>query len=575
MRRLSDSLFDRRRGDQTNAYILINSLFPSMNSKHLLASAVAGLLVIGGFDLCRAEAPAVTKPAPKLKPEEFRAKVKKDDSPLPNGGQMMMSYAPVAEKIMPSVVRVTSTVRAKAPQGGLGMDRIPPQMREFFRRFYGVPDDGSADPFGGDDDQSTPQPRRRGKGGEDAPKGPAQKGTGSGVIISKDGYILTNNHVVADAEKLEVTVGSESKNYTATVIGTDPLTDVAIIKIDATGLTAATIGDASKLHVGDVVLAAGNPMELSQTLTQGIVSALGRTGMGIVHQGMNPGIENFIQTDAAINPGNSGGPLVDALGRVVGINTAIMTQSGMNAGIGFSIPINLALRVAEDLVDDGKVSRGFLGVGMENLQPGLEKALGLPDASGVLVNKVVADSPAAKAGIQEGDVIVAVNGQHVDNSMGLRSLIASCAADTTVDISLVRDTKRLTLKAKLGGASDDEIAGRAAKKEGPSAEKDADPDRLIKGLSIQDLTDGLRERYEIPKTVTSGVVIVGIEANTPGAGSGLEEGDVITTINNKPVAKAAEAKKLAKGSDGVLAVRVVRKGQKLFVVVREDGKKDE
>ena len=181
------------------------------------------------------------------------------------------------------------------------------------------------------------------------------------MIVTTDGYILTNNHVVEDADKIEVTVGNgETKTYTAKVIGTDPMTDVAVLKIEATGLPAATIGDSAKLRVGDIVLAAGNPMELSQTVTQGIVSAMGRTGMRIVQR---DGIENFIQTDAAINPGNSGGPLVDAMGRVIGINTAIMTRTGMNAGIGFSIPINLALRIGEDLLDDGKVSRGFLGVG--------------------------------------------------------------------------------------------------------------------------------------------------------------------------------------------------------------------
>ncbi len=542
------------------------------NNKLPFIAALALSVGAGGLHYVTAETPVADKAAPKLKVGDFRAKLKRDDSPLPNNGQLVMSYAPVAEKILPSVVRITSSVPVKTPS----MNQIPPQWREFFRRF-GMPDDGSgADPFGGggEEEEEQPQPRRRGQGRNVPKEHQEQKGTGSGVIITSDGYILTNNHVVADADKIEVAVGSDTKNFKAKVIGTDPMTDVAIIKIEATNLPVATIADSAKLHVGDVVLAAGNPMELSQTITQGIISAMGRTGMGIVHQGMNAGIENFIQTDAAINPGNSGGPLVDAMGRVIGINTAIMTRSGMNSGIGFSIPINLALRVAEDLIDDGKVSRGFLGVGMQDLSPEDAKAMGLGEAGGVLVNSVVSGSPAEKAGIQEGDVVTSVGGQHVDNGLALRSIIASATAGTAIEVNVLRDGKQLKLKATLQSASDEELAQRRGGKFAPGNQEKVEPAKFIKGVTVQEISDGLRQRYDIPASVTKGVVVVALEANTAAAGSGLEEGDVILAINNKPVATLVEAKTAVKGDDGVVGLRISRKGAKQFIVVREDGKNE-
>ena len=542
-----------------------------MNKKTLLTTAlVATAIGIGGSRLVQAEKPAVEKPLPKITADEFRKTLKKDDSALPAGGQLQMSYASVVEKILPSVVLVTSSVPVKTP----GMDRVPPQMREFFRRFYGL------DPFGGEGEDDDQMPQPRGRGGRPAPReqAPSQKGTGSGVIVTTDGYILTNNHVVEDADKIEVTVGNgDTKTYTAKVIGTDPMTDVAVLKIDAKGLPAATIGDSSKLRVGDIVLAAGNPMELSQTVTQGIVSAMGRTGMGIVHQGQSAGIENFIQTDAAINPGNSGGPLVDAMGRVIGINTAIMTRTGMNAGIGFSIPINLALRIGEDLLDDGKVSRGFLGVGdMQAVSPEDAKSMGVGEQGGVLIGLVVEDSPAAKAGVQAGDVVIRVGGQHVDNPAALRSLVASAAPGAPVAIDLVRDGKVVKVSANLSAMSDEELAKRITD---PNAslgaeKKSAAPAKFIKGVTAQDLTDGLRKRYEIPAEVKAGVVVVAIEPNTPAAGSGLEEGDVIVSINNKNVTNLPEARNLASKSEGVLGLRINRKGARQFIVIREDGKNE-
>ncbi len=540
-----------------------------MNKKTLLTTALLATAIgIGGSRLVQAEKPAVEKPAAKITADEFRKRLTKDDSALPGGGQLQMSYASVVEKILPSVVLVTSSVPVKTP----GMDRVPPQMREFFRRFYGMDPFEGEDGFGQDDD--APQPRGRGGRPNPHQDAPSQKGTGSGVIVTTDGYILTNNHVVEDADKIEVTVGNgETKTYTAKVIGTDPMTDVAVLKIEATGLPAATIGDSAKLRVGDIVLAAGNPMELSQTVTQGIVSAMGRTGMRIVQR---DGIENFIQTDAAINPGNSGGPLVDAMGRVIGINTAIMTRTGMNAGIGFSIPINLALRIGEDLLDDGKVSRGFLGVGdMQAVSPEDAKSMGVGEQGGVLVGLVVEDSPAAKAGVQAGDVVVRVGGQHVDNPAALRSLVASAAPGAPVAIDLVRDGKVIKVSANLSAMSDEELAKRITDPNAPlGGQKAAAPAKFIKGVTAQDLTDGLRKRYEVPAELKAGVVVVAIEPNTAAAGSGLEEGDVIVSINNKPVTNLAEAKTMASKSEGVLGLRISRKGARQFIVIREDGKNE-
>ncbi|MBL9130995.1 MAG: trypsin-like peptidase domain-containing protein, partial [Verrucomicrobiaceae bacterium] len=323
-----------------------------MKTPHRILTALtcAGLLATG-YGQQTAPAPAAPG-APALE-----SKLVKDATPLPNGGQLQMSYATVADKILPSVVTIFSSSPVKSPTA----DRIPPQLREHFYRFFGLPEDfggGESSPFG----NPFGNPRRRGQPQpepeeeEDDPRN-QQRGVGSGIIITADGYIMTNNHVVADSKKIEVAVDHDgkTKNYTAKIIGADPLTDVALIKIEATGLKPATLADSSKLRVGDVVLAAGAPMELSRSITQGIVSAMGRSNEGIVGKGRMRGYEDFIQTDASINPGNSGGPLVDSLGRVVGVSTAILSRSGMNAGIGFAIPINMALRIVEDLMDDGSV----------------------------------------------------------------------------------------------------------------------------------------------------------------------------------------------------------------------------
>ena len=554
-----------------------------MNTKTIINTASLALLLAGGFSV---QSPAEA-PAAKLKPEEFRAKLKKDDAPLPSGGQVFMSYASVAEKVLPSVVRITAYGASKENAlgfGGRGNGGVPPEMRDFLRRYFGLPEGSEGDggdQFGGggsdEDDQPQQHPRGRGKNRGQAPRAnphteDQKMGTGSGVIVTTDGYILTNNHVVADSTKLEVNVGSETKTYLAKVIGHDPLTDVAVIKIDATNLPAAVIGDSSKLRVGDIVLAAGNPMNLSQSLTHGIVSAVGRIGMGIVHDRSSIGFENFIQTDASINPGNSGGPLVDGLGRVVGINTAIMSQSGMSAGIGFSIPINMVLSVGEDLLNGGKVSRGFLGIKMKNLDADEAKALGVGDSGGVLVESVVPGSPAQKAGILEGDVITSAAGQHLENSISLRSVVGGSKPGSKMLFEVIRDNKNITLTVVLAGASDEDLAkGTAGGGQKEVADVAAKPSsKFIPGVTLQEVTPALRQRYDIPKDVI-GVAVIKVEPNTPAAGAGLEEGDVIISVNSHPVKTLAEASTEAQDSEKVIGLRVSRKGERKFIMVRKDG----
>ncbi len=509
-----------------------------------------------------------------LKPGELQAKLKRDTAPLPNGGQTQMSYANVVEKILPSVARITPSVRMGGGQLGMGgghgrsLDELSKEDREYLRRFF-----GNLPGFGGfgsgeEDEEPAPNPRRQAPRRAPAPQGPLQKGTGSGVVITSDGYILTNNHVIEDAEKIEVTIGDDSKNYVAKLIGTDPRTDVALIKIEATGLPAATIGDSTKLRVGDVVLAAGSPMELSQSVTMGIISAMGRRGIGLAGGG---GIQDFIQTDASINPGNSGGPLLDATGRVIGINTAILSRSGMNAGIGFSIPINLALGIVEDLADDGHVTRGFLGITMENLKEGYGKLLGLEADEGVLVKAVSPDSPAEKAGLEPGDVIVSAAGQKVHDNGGLASIVGVSKPGTKLPFSLFREGKSMTLTATLEAISDEELMAGGPRKNGKTAQgkeqiKKASPTEVIEGVTVQDLTPALRQRYDIPADAT-GVVVLRVEANSPAAGVGLAEGDVITSINTTRINTMADTKVIEKLEDGPVFLRINRGGKKESIIV--------
>lgn len=511
-------------------------------------------------------------------PSEFSGKILKDNSPLPNNGQLQMSYASVVDKILPSVVTIYSSTPIKTP----GVDQIPPQLRPFFYRFFGGPDG-----FGGmnEDDEPAPNPNPRRRGQPQQPQRPQipqdddahqERGVGSGMIVTQDGYIITNNHVVADAKKIEVSLDENgaTKTYKAEVIGTDPLTDVALIKIDAKGLKPATLGDSSKLRVGDIVLAAGAPMELSRSVTQGIVSALGRSNEGIVGKNNGrtrvQGYEDFIQTDASINPGNSGGPLVDGMGRVVGISTAILSRSGMNAGIGFAIPINMALNIVEDLLDDGAVQRGFLGVQIADLDAALAERLGIKEQGGAVVMMVGSESPAEKAGVQLEDVIVSINNQRVDNSSRLRLIVSSAKPGSQIPIEVMRGGKKITLTATLEALPEEALSenggSRMLPRPGQGGPAKDNIGELVTGVTVQTLTPALRERHDVPASV-SGVIVTKLEPDSRAAAMGVAENDVITHVNRKPVANAAEARTLAKNSENTVLLRVWSKGDTKLLMV--------
>jgi serine protease Do len=360
---------------------------------------------------------------------------------------------------------------------------------------------------------------------------------GSGVIISSDGYILTANHVVADSAEVKIALTGSKKEYTAKIIGTDPLTDVAVLKIDAQDLPAITLGDSDQLEVGDIVLAIGNPFDISQpgqtpTVTMGIVSALGRSGLGF------NGYENFIQTDAAINPGNSGGALVDADGRLIGINTGIESSSEGSEGIGFAVPINLARHVVDRLIHGGKVIRGYLGVQPRDIDPGLEQSFNLSSENGALINDVEADSPAEKAGMKAGDVIASFNGKPIDSAHDLLFAVADCAPGQEASLTYIRDGKEHTIKVTLA-ARPGEVAQTT-----PGKETDA-----LDGVTCSDLDADAREQLQIPDNI-HGVLVTEVEEGSHAAQAGLQKGDVILAIDKHPVSSADEAVKLSNDAKG-------------------------
>jgi serine protease Do len=511
------------------------------------------------------------KPAPKITIDEFRAKLKKDDAPLPTGGQMAMTYAPVVDKILPTVVTIKTYGSERGQRfSGRNMEEVPPQMREFFRRWFGPEFDGrfrdENEP--GNEDEDAPAPRGRNRREQEPSDQP--NGTGSGFIISSDGYVLTNNHVVDGALKIEVLVtrDGETKPYEAKVIGTDPPTDVALLKIEATGLPQATIGDSDKLRVGDVVLAAGAPLELDHSVSQGIVSAVGRDNLGIIGRRVGRSYENFIQTDAAINMGNSGGPLSDALGRIIGINTAIFAgNGGLNGGIGFAIPISQALTVVEDLLDDGKVQRGFLGVMPVDVDKETAKVLGFPEPSGAVVTRVTPDSPAEKAGVEVGDVVVSAAGQKVDSGAKLRLVIGTQKPGVTVPLVVYRGKDKMTISVKLEALPDDMAAATPS---GPGSPPTAPskPAEIIAGVTVENVSPELIEKYELEKGIT-GVVVTKVEPDSSAAETGLQEGDVIQAVNRKDVKNLAEARALVKDKKETVILKVKRKGDAMLMVLKD------
>jgi len=496
-----------------------------------LVAALAGFIALPS----QAKAP--------LKFSDLEKGLKIDRSPLNRDSTVVTSYADVIENARPAVVSIFTTKEIK-------MRDMREEYRDnpLFRYFFGIPEGGDA-PDG------------------PAHPGPKQQGLGSGVIISADGYILTNNHVIEGADEIKVSLPSKRQSYTATVVGSDRATDIAILKIKATGLATATLADSSKSRVGDVVLAIGNPFELEQTVTMGIVSALGRRDFGIVDYA------NFIQTDAPINPGNSGGALIDAQGRVVGINTAIQGGGGMgmtvgNIGIGFAIPINMALNIVERLFDgDGKVARGFLGVRLRPMDPDWAEALGRPDYSGALVVEVVPGAPAARAGFEFDDLIVEYRGNMVEDANKLRLDIGDTPPDEEVSFTVIRGGKELELLATLGRLDREKLARRSG---GRAVEEESAEEEFIEGVEIVGLSERMRAAMEIDKSV-AGVLIQSVGSFSAASEGGLEAGDIITEVNRVPVKSVSEAlreRRRFKGDVIILRVYSATRDQSNSVIVR-------
>jgi serine protease Do len=480
-----------------------------------------------------------------------------DRKPINRDAPDRISYAPIVKRTAASVVFVYSSKKVPHPD-------ISPFLNDpLFRRFFDVPGAGN----GGGGDDLTPGANPRGNRGNRGGRGgggggrrsvpdQVQRGLGSGIVISADGYILTNNHVVEGADEVQVSIGESTKKYDAKVIGRDTLVDIAVVKIDATGLTPATFGDSDQLEVGDVVLAIGNPFGLGQSVSRGIVSALGRGDLGIEQ------MEDFIQTDAAINPGNSGGALLDSDGRVVGINTAILTGGGGFAGVGFAIPANLVRSLAEQIVSTGKVDRGYLGVRLQDFDEDLKSEF--KTDKGALVSDVEPDSPADKAGLKSGDVITKINGTDVRDGRHLQLTISQLAPDSQVTLDLLREGKPKTLTVKLGHRPDQETA-----RNDTETNKD---EGVLNGVGVGDITRDVRDQFDIPANIR-GAIITSVEADSPSAQQGLREGDVILELDRKPVHNADEAVKLSEEIKGPkVTVRLWRNGGSRYVVVDESKK---
>ena len=449
-----------------------------------------------------------------------------DKSPIIRDNKSVTSFAPVVKKAAPSVVNIFSTQIIQ-----LRRYRNPFPNDPYFRQFFG-------DPSGQDNGNSTGRTRR-------------EQSLGSGIIISPDGYILTANHVVDGMDEIKVAIPDSKKQYTARVVGADPPTDVAVLKIDATGLPAVTFGDSDQLVVGDVALAIGNPFGVGQSVTMGIVSALGRK---VESPDEGYSIQNFIQTDAAVNPGNSGGALVDAQGRLIGINTMIKSSSMGSEGIGFAVPINLARSVMDHLINDGKVSRGYLGIRMQDVDADLAQQFKLPSQNGVLVDDVMPGTPAEKAGIKAGDAIIEFNGKKIDDGNTLQLAIYDSAPGSEVTVKLVREGAAKTFTVKLMEFPGGVAQVKAVQPPAASTNLDA-----LTGVTVDVLNRQVRQGLMTP-TNLQGVVITAVNPNSNAAESGLQRGDVILEINRQPVSDAETFTKLKQqAKDKRILVRIWRR----------------
>jgi len=438
------------------------------------------------------------------------------------------AYERIAQAVTPAVVSIQSTQVVKVQSSPFLND-------PFFRQFF-----GNVFP-------NIPQEQR-------------EHALGSGVVISPDGYIVTNNHVVRNASQIDVEL-SDHRKFHGKIIGQDPQTDVAVIKIDGHNLQTAPMGDSSELHVGDIVMAFGNPFGLDFTVTRGAVSALGRPAP---EQNM---VASYIQTDAAINPGNSGGPLVNVHGQVVGINTWIVPGRGPGGeggsiGLGFAVPSNTVRSVMESIVKTGSVKRGYIGASVKDLTPDLAQQFGVRQATGVLLDDVTADGPADKAGLKPGDVVVKIEGHPVSDRHALIDAITALPPGQVVTLDVIRDSKPMAFRVTLGERPNDLTAQGG---EGPG---EAPKSGALQGISVQNLTPSIREQLGLRSGVR-GVVIAQIDPNSPAAQAEqpLQEGDVIESINRQPVNSVGDFNRLARESQGNVLVRIIRPGQGAFFEV--------
>jgi serine protease Do len=441
------------------------------------------------------------------------------------GAVASASYAPIVERVMPAVV----TLRVEKRAAMIPTDQ---QIPEEFRRFFG--------------DQLPQMPR-----GQRQPRG-VQRGLGSGVIASQDGYILTNNHVVDGVDTVKVEL-PDNRTFTAKVVGTDPATDLAVVKIDAKNLPTLVFGDSDAVKVGDVALAIGNPLGVGETVTSGIISAKGRqTPDG------SDSYQDFLQTDAAINHGNSGGALVNAAGQLIGINSQILSPSDGNIGLGFAIPSNMAKHVMDQLISGGTVRRAKLGVTVQRITADLASSLGLASAQGALVSNVEDGSAAARAGLKQGDVITHYNGKAVADNNQLRNAVAATTPGTSVPVQILRNGKSDTLQATVG-----ELAARKERSDSPSGQSG----RGKYGFSVQPLTPDIAEGAGVPRG-TQGVIVSDVDPSGVAAESNLQEGDVIEKVNGKPVKTGEDLKASLDRNDGKPALLLVhRKDATIFLTL--------
>jgi serine protease Do len=474
------------------------------------AVLVAGLVLgVASFGIAQTATKATTNPPATLK---FAGS---------NEGPSKSSYASVLKNVLPSVVNISSSkvVKAKDQPGEMRMD-------PFFQQFFG----GEGGPFG------TPKDRR-------------EKSLGSGVIVSPEGYVLTNNHVVDGATDVKVTL-ADKREVEAKVIGTDPKTDVAVLKIDASNLKPITLGDSSNVEVGDTALAIGDPFGVGQTVTRGIISATGRGNLGIEDY------EDFIQTDAPINPGNSGGALINDRGELIGINTAILTHGQGSEGIGFAVPVNLAHQVMDQILKNGKVVRAYMGILPQDMTTDMAKAFGQKDARGVVVGDVTPNSPAQESGIRRGDILLEMNGRPVENSNHLRNSISMMQPGTEIKLKMLRGGSERDVTVKLAEMPTETAMAQPG---------DEGSTKTLEGVEVSNLTPNMAERLGLPSS-TTGVVVTDVDPSSKIADAGLRKGDVIQEVNHQPVKNVSEFQSAMKKNSTDPLLLVNRQGRTLFIV---------